>query len=304
MLRLQHHHDGTQADAVIEIDHVLVGHADAARRNRRADIFRLVGAVNPEQRVLAAGVEIERARAHRIVRPGATKFGTPEREISRGRMPGRPLGLAADLGDARPGHGFFADGDAVADRLAAVLHVIEIMVVGIDHDGAGGFLAVIVDDGAAERLGHGNLGVAGLGQQFLVARLESGLGWPPHRSCCLQPDNIRPAARIPNITFSDDMVHFQSKAPAFAAPILRLKRHNSINPIIGKNRQLFQMLSSLFGAAGGWLWLLCRKFCGFRLIFGQAGRCCRITATLSPPHRHKYGSAVNAPVIKRLPESG
>jgi len=24
-----------------------------------------------------------------------------------------------------------------------------------------------------------------------------------------------------------------------------------------------------FGAAGGWLWLLCRKFCSFWLIFGQ-----------------------------------
>jgi len=24
-----------------------------------------------------------------------------------------------------------------------------------------------------------------------------------------------------------------------------------------------------FGAAGGWLWLLCRKFCGFWLFSGQ-----------------------------------
>ena len=74
VLRLEHHHDRTETDAVVEIDHVLVGHADAARRNRRADIFRLVGAVNPEQRVLAAGVEVERARAHRIVRPGRTNL--------------------------------------------------------------------------------------------------------------------------------------------------------------------------------------------------------------------------------------
>jgi hypothetical protein len=28
-----------------------------------------------------------------------------------------------------------------------------------------------------------------------------------------------------------------------------------------------------------------------------------IMATLSPPHRHKYGPAVNTPVMKRLPES-
>jgi len=30
--------------------------------------------------------------------------------------------------------------------------------------------------------------------------------------------------------------------PAFAAPIMRPKRDDSINPIIGKNRQLFQCL--------------------------------------------------------------
>jgi hypothetical protein len=28
----------------------------------------------------------------------------------------------------------------------------------------------------------------------------------------MQPDSISPAARIPNFTFSDDIVHFQSKA--------------------------------------------------------------------------------------------
>ena len=72
-------------------------------------------------------------------------------------MPGRPFGHAANLGDAGPGHGFFADGDAVADRLAAIQHVVEIMVVGIDHDRARRFLAVVVDDGAAERLGDGEL---------------------------------------------------------------------------------------------------------------------------------------------------
>ncbi len=51
-------------DPVVEVDHVLVGHADAARRDRLSDIFRLVGAVDAEQRVLAALVEIDAARAH------------------------------------------------------------------------------------------------------------------------------------------------------------------------------------------------------------------------------------------------
>jgi hypothetical protein len=39
---------------------------------------------------------------------------------------------------------------------------------------------------------------------------------------CMQPDNIRPAANIPKVTFSDDMMHFQSKA-SVRAPTLRAK---------------------------------------------------------------------------------
>ncbi len=160
----------------IEVDHVLVGQPDAAGGNRRADIFRLVGAVNPEQRVLAARIKIERARTHRIVRPRRHEGRNPEPcDFTLGRMPGRPFGHAADLGDAGPSHGFLADRDAVADRLAAIEHEIEIVIVGIDHDRAGRFLAVEVDDGAAERLRHRLVLVANLGQQFPVARLEIGL---------------------------------------------------------------------------------------------------------------------------------
>src|SRR5215470_10499715 len=66
VLRLEDDHDGADLDAVVEVDRVLIGEADAARRDRGADIFRLVGAVDAEQRVLAARVEIHRARAHRI----------------------------------------------------------------------------------------------------------------------------------------------------------------------------------------------------------------------------------------------
>jgi len=38
------------------------------------------------------------------------------------------------------------------------------------------------------------------------------------------------------------MVYFQSKALRSRRQILHPKRHDSINPIIGKNRQLFQCL--------------------------------------------------------------
>ena len=62
------------------------------------------------------------------------------------RIPIRPLGLARDLLDARPGEAFAADADAVADRLAVAEHVIEDGVRGIDDDGAGRFVAGVADD--------------------------------------------------------------------------------------------------------------------------------------------------------------
>jgi len=50
----------------------------------------------------------------------------------------------------------------------------------------------------------------------------------------MQPDNMKPAARTPNITFSDDMI-IPIETLAFAATILRPKRDDSINPSIRKN---------------------------------------------------------------------
>src|SRR5262245_20011518 len=65
--RRKYHDRGANFHLVVEIDRVLVGHADAPRRDRAADIFRLIGAMDPIQRVLVALVEIQRSRAHRIM---------------------------------------------------------------------------------------------------------------------------------------------------------------------------------------------------------------------------------------------
>ncbi len=54
-------------DALIEVDHIEIAHADAARRNALADFARLVRAVNAIERVVIALVEIERTRAARVV---------------------------------------------------------------------------------------------------------------------------------------------------------------------------------------------------------------------------------------------
>src|SRR5258707_5366608 len=121
-------------------------------------------------------MEIERARAHRIVRTWRHEGRNAEPlDFALGWMPGRPLGHAADLGDARPRHRILADGDAIADRLAVIEHVIEIVIVGIDDDRAGRLLAVVVDDGAAVRLGQPSAGVTHLSQPIPVARPGTAL---------------------------------------------------------------------------------------------------------------------------------
>ncbi len=120
-------------------------------------------------------VEIHGARAHRVLRAGADEVGHVHALLDLGgRRPGRPFGLAADLGDARPGQRFIADGDAVADRLAAIQHVIEIARVGIDHDRSGQLLAVILDDVPPIRLGDRRVFIRRRRQQLLVARRQIG----------------------------------------------------------------------------------------------------------------------------------
>ena len=86
--------DRARLHPVHEIDDVLVEHADAARRDGLADIFRLVGAVDAVQRVLVALVEVERPRAQRIGRTSgnALRVGAEPRLDIRRRNPVGPFG--------------------------------------------------------------------------------------------------------------------------------------------------------------------------------------------------------------------
>src|SRR5260370_32398962 len=85
--------------------------------------------------------------------------------------PTRPLGHAADLGDARPALRLLSHRNAVADGPSVRLDQVEIAIVGIDDDRSGRFPAVIVDDMALERFGNSDLGVRRPGEQFLIVRL-------------------------------------------------------------------------------------------------------------------------------------
>src|SRR6266571_3828752 len=131
---LDHHHLGADLDAVIEVDHVLVAHADAAGRHLGADRPRFVGAVDAIER----GPEVERARAERILGTTGHVAGqirtAPEHLV--GRRPVRPFTLHRDFLDARPGKPRAADSDAVANRLAAVCDEVEQTLARIDDDGA------------------------------------------------------------------------------------------------------------------------------------------------------------------------
>src|ERR1700722_536543 len=165
------HDRGADLYAVVEVDRVLVGKPDAARRDRRADIFGLVGAVDAEERVLAVGKEVERARTHRILWAAAHEIRDVAEPLmlAGGRRPGRPLDHVADLGDARPDERLLTHRDAVADRFAAGLHEIEEARVGIDNDRAGRLLAMIVDDMTPIRLRNDRLLVRRPREQVLVA---------------------------------------------------------------------------------------------------------------------------------------
>src|SRR5690606_17574442 len=92
--------------AGIEIDDVLVDQSNAPGRNLLADGVRLDRAVQPEMRVAAVAVEIERSRAERIVEAarqacgiGLVALGLGADHVGGGR-PARPLRLAADDGIA------------------------------------------------------------------------------------------------------------------------------------------------------------------------------------------------------------
>jgi hypothetical protein len=159
-----------------------------------------------------------------------------------GGRPFRPFGHVADFGDAGEREGFLADGDAIADRLAAILNQIEIVVIGIDDDGAGQLLAVIVDNGAAERLCRRHDGVARLGELGLVVRLEGGFRGGLIGGCRHATGQRKADGEQPQDYFQRRHGTLPIESLAFSATVLRLKRDDSINPIIRKNPRICQRL--------------------------------------------------------------
>src|SRR5690606_10567359 len=138
-----HDHRRAKLDALIQVDDMLVDHAEAAIRSGAADGPWLVGAVNADIGVDIALVEIEGAGAERILRAAvhavlvAGIFLRLALDHALGRDPARPFLLVADHRSALELESLLTDGDAVAARLAPALDQVEILVGGVDDDGAG-----------------------------------------------------------------------------------------------------------------------------------------------------------------------
>src|SRR5271165_7179337 len=109
--RCKDHDDRTHSDPGIKVDHVLIGHPDASRRNSLADMLRLIGAVNAEEGVLATCIQIQAACPHRIMRPAVNEIrNVAEAPLDiRRRRPAWPLLLATHFRNAVPGQGLLAD---------------------------------------------------------------------------------------------------------------------------------------------------------------------------------------------------
>ena len=99
MPRPQHDHWRTDLHPRVQVDRVLVGHADTAGRNGTADVFGLIGAVDAVERILVGRVKVHAPRAERIVRPaGDIGWQRPKAALLAGRgHPSGPFFHAADL---------------------------------------------------------------------------------------------------------------------------------------------------------------------------------------------------------------
>src|SRR5262245_13380443 len=173
--RVLRQHDDLRADlnAVVKIDHVFIGEADAAARDLSADGARRIGAVNTK---LRSG-DVHRARPKWITgtaRGHAWQIRLSSKHFRR-RIPVRPFGLALNRPHSGPGEAFATDADAVTDRLAATEHVVEISVRRIDNDGTRCLAAAVADDLALQS--WVKLHIVALVSRRGLGNLRSDLGW-------------------------------------------------------------------------------------------------------------------------------
>src|ERR1700694_6192500 len=125
---------------IIEVDHVLVQHADATGRYSLPDAPWLSGPMNAIERILSVLEEIKRAGAERIpcspvhaFRPWLIAIRVTVNHVRRG-CPVRPLFSVLNGRGAAEFQSGFADADAIPQGLAVLHHKIEKTFVRIDDN--------------------------------------------------------------------------------------------------------------------------------------------------------------------------
>src|SRR6185312_9030424 len=184
------HHRGADPHAIIEVDHVLIGHAKAAGGNRLSDRLRLVGTVDAIER----RAEIKGAGAERIFDPAhhvAGQVGTTAAHLRR-RGPARPFLLGADTMHAAPAEAVAADADAVADRRTVRLDEVKATFGGVHDDCARRVIGRVGDDGAGNRACPafevvGSHDVVGVAEEALRLRVARAGQKRQHGAKCNQP---------------------------------------------------------------------------------------------------------------------
>ena len=134
-LELARHHDPrANPRALIKVNHVLVCHADAARRNRLPDRIRFIGPMDS----IECACQIHGPGPQRIVRSPrhmTRKVGPTSQHLGR-RRPIRPLSLVSDMRSTGPGKSWPSDADAVLKRLMVRHDEVESTLAGADDDRA------------------------------------------------------------------------------------------------------------------------------------------------------------------------
>src|SRR5665811_2260581 len=143
--RWQHHDLGADRRAVVEVNHVVVDHANAPGGNVLADGPWLVRTVDPVEGVFVSLPQVQGAGTEWIVSAAGQSHTAlqffhswselgPALEDILGRIPVRPFLLVVDLRHAGPAKPFAADAHSVAQGSTARLHEVKEVLRRIDND--------------------------------------------------------------------------------------------------------------------------------------------------------------------------
>src|ERR1019366_1440928 len=141
----QHAESRAETDLLVQIQNILIVHADASMGHEPADRAGIVG---PMDCVFAAAAQGHRRGPHRVARTAARDDSRQPGIVPSNRGRRRPSRLdvfSVDGGRSRPGHASLADTHRIADRLSVADNVIEAPLVRL-YDDRARRIAIEADD--------------------------------------------------------------------------------------------------------------------------------------------------------------